>query len=156
MDKKFVRLIYLLNNLPEVLKDIIMNFYWETVYKENVIEQMNFYIKEIKDIYHFSMKHIVQDPDRIHSNFHLHYHYFRHNDTLERIKKDKGINLFLKSRFKNVKYIGEYNSSIPTIYDVSDSNPYTKINPKIKNLAIFCISNSNWSRYLIYHQFKKF
>ena len=138
-----VEIVKSINILPDELATIIMNYYWVDIYKQS-IEFLESSIYDLNKILNFIVKFIIRDYDRLYSNFHLHYYYYKYNDMLKKIIKDKGLFLFLKKYF-NVHF------SDPDTIDV-----YQKLDNKIRYIGIVSISLSNSQRYVIYHNFKKF
>lgn len=140
-----IKIINSINKLPSELIDIIMNYYWMDVYKNtiNTIDSTIYDFNKMKD---FIIKFIINDSERVYTNYHLHYYYEKYNKKLNEIIKDKGKLLLLKKitmlkiDFNNLEKISVYN----------------QIDSKIRLFAILSISMSNIQRNVLYSNFTKF
>lgn len=134
--------------LPSEIVDSILSIYWQSKFKEDIIDELNIINEKFSSTEHFIMKFIIQDPSRIYSNSHLHYHYIKHNKVFNEVLEDKGKFQFLKINYSHLKFLNRIDQRVTDAYKLIDDN--------VKNLAIYSVSRSNQMRYVIYHQFKKF
>ena len=133
----------LINSIPSVIGDKIMNQYWSGIYFDNIELLKNTeYI--LDKILMFIIKHIINDYERLFGNQHLHYYFFKYNEELRKLIKDKGLFLLLKKSY-NIHF-----------EDPDESSTYKKLSSDIRYLAIVTICLSNFQRYTIFHNFMKF
>lgn len=125
--------------LPDEILDIILNHYWQFKFKEVLNELLQPYLVEFK-ILHFLKKYCFK-KDLFQKKYINYYIYF--NNKIKELKKNK-INIFI-CKLNNFK--------LQYCFSENSLQVFKHIHEDLIYIMLFSISNSNYYRFLVYHEF---
>ena len=108
--------------LPNELEERIHKLTWESVYHENIIQQLEFHLIKMNKHITFLCKHVLTFAPEYYNRQILPY-IVEVNTYLQMISKNKGLVLFLSGHIDevNIHYVCNGQFAI-SFYDVVDSN----------------------------------
>lgn len=125
--------------LPDEILDIILNHYWQFKFKEVLNELLQPYLIEFK-IISFLQKYCFK-KDLFQKKYINYYIYF--NNKIKELKKNK-INIFI-CKLNNFK--------LQYCFSENSLQVFNYIHEDLIYIMLFSISNSNYYRFLVYHEF---
>jgi hypothetical protein len=127
--------------LPNEILDIILNHYWQFKFKDVLHELVQPYIIE-QNIINF-IKNYCFKKDLFHKKYLNYYIYC--NNKIKDLKKNK-INLLI-CKLNNLK--------LKFCFSENSLQVFNHIHQDLIYIMLFSITNSNYYRFLVYHEFCK-
>ena len=134
-----------LDRLPNEIQDIILNMYWQDIYTNFVIKDLNNIETKVNDINQLFNNNLMSKLIQIANN----------NTTVDNVDSYLlSTNIFFKNLSKpQIKYLSKRYNEIKYIY--YDNSENISLPEWCKYAAVYFISLSGYMRYNIYHAFNK-
>ncbi len=137
----------MINNLPIEIQDNIWNLYWMDIFTNNIIVFLKKITSKIDRIIEFTDLYFLPSQEKSEMFDHIFIDFLvASNDIFYNIERDKGLKIFIKNKFKDVKFV---------LIEKSYINDDKRILKKIQYIALFMISRSGQMRYYTYDRFVK-
>lgn len=137
----------MINKLPIEIQDKIWNLYWMDIFKNNIIVFLEKIASKIERIIEFTDSYFLPSRKESEKFDHIFIDFLvASNEIFYNIDCNNGLKIFIKNKFKDVKFV---------LIEKSYINDDKRILKKIQYIALFMISRSGQMRYYTYDRFVK-